>query len=153
VRTLLRPSLIFCTTNLAPSSRLAPPRQYRIVAAVGFSRVAEPLALDRTFPGAPAEWRWQFVEPEWIDGERIPARLARIHRGASRAACWEPRADEPFGVARPSPFMLGYAPVAARIRHTRRFGGGCRRWASRVSTPDRRPHSARIDRELRRLRT
>ena len=31
--------------------------------AQGFGRVVLPCALDRTFPGAPAEWRWQFVFP------------------------------------------------------------------------------------------
>jgi integrase len=31
--------------------------------AQGFGRVAVPVALDRRFHGAPAECRWQFVEP------------------------------------------------------------------------------------------
>ena len=31
--------------------------------AQGFGRVALPFALDRKFPSAPAEWRWQFVFP------------------------------------------------------------------------------------------
>ena len=31
--------------------------------AQGFGRVVLPLALDRKFPSAPAEWRWQFVFP------------------------------------------------------------------------------------------
>lgn len=29
----------------------------------GFGRVVLPFALDRTFPNAPTEWRWQFVFP------------------------------------------------------------------------------------------
>lgn len=35
-------------------------------------------------------------ESEWIAGERIRARLARIHQGANRAACSEPLGDEPL---------------------------------------------------------
>ncbi len=31
--------------------------------AQGFGRVVLPFALDRKFPGAPTEWRWQFVFP------------------------------------------------------------------------------------------
>jgi integrase len=31
--------------------------------ARGFGRVALPFALDRKFPHAPTEWRWQFVFP------------------------------------------------------------------------------------------
>ena len=31
--------------------------------ARGFGRVVLPFALDRKFPNAPAEWRWQFVFP------------------------------------------------------------------------------------------
>ena len=31
--------------------------------AKGFGRVALPFALDRKFPNAPTEWRWQFVFP------------------------------------------------------------------------------------------
>lgn len=31
--------------------------------ARGFGRVVMPFALDRKFPNAPAEWRWQFVFP------------------------------------------------------------------------------------------
>ena len=31
--------------------------------ARGFGRVALPFALDRKFPSAPSEWKWQFVFP------------------------------------------------------------------------------------------
>jgi integrase len=31
--------------------------------ARGFGRVVLPFALDRKFPNAPADWRWQFVFP------------------------------------------------------------------------------------------
>ena len=31
--------------------------------AKGFGRVVLPFALDRKFPNAPTEWRWQFVFP------------------------------------------------------------------------------------------
>jgi hypothetical protein len=72
---------------------------------------------------------------QWIDCERIRARLARIYRGAGRAACSETQADEPLGVATASSCLLGYAPAAARSRRDQRFGGRCGRWPSRVSTP------------------
>ena len=47
--------------------------------AAGFGRVALPDALERKFPQAPTEWRWQFVFP-----------AARI--------CCDPRFGRPAGI-------------------------------------------------------
>lgn len=47
-----------------------------------------------------------------------------IHLGAGRAACSKPSADELSRVAKPSSFMPGHAPAAARPRHNQRWTEG-----------------------------
>jgi len=66
--------------TLLPQSLIAPLRDHlRQVKAIherdlaeGWGRVALPTALDRKYPNAPAEWRWQWVFPQenrWINPE------------------------------------------------------------------------------------
>ena len=62
--------------------------------AQGFGRVALPFALDRKFPCAPAEWRWQFVfpatricrDPRFGPPSRYHLHESEIQKALARAA-------------------------------------------------------------------
>ena len=59
-------------------------RIHRADLAAGWGRVVLPTALDRKYPNAPAEWRWQWVFPQanrWVN--RITKEEGRHHVDAS----------------------------------------------------------------------
>lgn len=57
---------------------------HRVDLVAGWGRVVLPTALDRKYPNAPAEWRWQWVFPQanrWVN--RITKEEGRHHVDAS----------------------------------------------------------------------
>jgi integrase len=66
-------------------------RQHDSDLAQGFGRVVLPDALERKFPSAPMEWRWQFVFPAGRicrDARFGPPSTAARHAGiTARATC------------------------------------------------------------------
>jgi integron integrase len=62
--------------------------------ARGFGRVVLPFALDRKFPNAPTEWRWQFVfpagricrDPRWGSPSRYHLHKSVIQKAVAKAA-------------------------------------------------------------------
>ena len=50
--------------------------------AQGWGRVQMPTALDRRYPSAPAEWRWQWVFPQ--ENRRVSSQTKILHRGRKR---------------------------------------------------------------------
>ena len=59
-------------------------RIHRADLAAGWGRVVLPTALDRRYPNAPAEWRWQWVFPQanrWVN--RVTKEEGRHHVDAS----------------------------------------------------------------------
>lgn len=72
----LRSSLV---THLREVERI-----HRADLAAGWGRVVLPTALDRKYPNAPAEWRWQWVFPQanrWVN--RVTKEEGRHHVDAS----------------------------------------------------------------------
>ena len=69
-------------------------RQHHADLASGLGRVVLPAALDRKYPNAPAEWRWQFVFPagricrdgRWGPPSRFHLRESVIQRAVADAA-------------------------------------------------------------------
>ena len=76
-------------THLAVKQKVSPSTQTQALSAQlflfmseGFGRAPMPYALDRTYPGASSEWRWQFVFPQahrWIIGRATPGIMKKQH--------------------------------------------------------------------------
>jgi integron integrase len=69
-------------------------RQHLADLARGFGRVVLPFALDRKYPNAATEWRWQFVfpasrictDPRWGPATRFHLHESVVQRAVARAA-------------------------------------------------------------------
>jgi hypothetical protein len=80
--------------------------------AQGFGRVALPVALHRRFFGAPAAWRWQFVEP---DGSTVSG-----YAPGSRGSTGAPVAPPAGNLVPMNRFVWPNPPRSCLIRASRR---------------------------------